>query len=70
MGFKKTVIYGARCDRCGHETLYRIENAEYYDNPSKTATAASFKRDGWKIKGKMWTCPDCAEKRGVKHDTK
>lgn len=63
MGFKKTVIYGAKCDVCARETMYRIENAEYYDNPSRTSTADSFKRAGWSVKGKIWRCPDCAAER-------
>lgn len=63
MGFKKTVIYGGKCDCCGVDRLYRIENADYYDNPSRTSTGDMFKRDGWEIRGKSWYCPDCAEER-------
>lgn len=61
MGFKKTVIYGAKCDKCGKELLFRIENATQYDNPTKTSTKSLLQREGWKIGKHMYICNCCAE---------
>ncbi len=68
MGFKKTVIYGAKCDKCGKELLFRIENAGPYDNPTKNSTKSLFNREGWKISKHMYRCDRCAEEKGGKDE--
>ena len=59
MGFRKTIIYGAKCDKCGFEALYRIENPSTWNNPTKTGTVDMFKRLGWKVSPARYLCPDC-----------
>lgn len=63
MGFKKTVIYGAKCDKCGKELLFRIENAGPYDNPTKNSTKSLFQSNGWKISRTRYICDRCAEEK-------
>ena len=61
MGFCKTIIYGAKCDKCGAELYFRLENPGPGTNPTKTSTADTFRREGWKITRTRYLCPKCIE---------
>lgn len=62
MGFKKTIIFGGQCDKCGTQLMWRLENPTYTNNPSETSTAQRLKENDWTINKQHYLCPQCGAK--------